>query len=430
MGYSFFNIQKAKDSYNRKMKAFQSSLGASVCNGEDISFADNDISYILKLQHERIKEKGLTMDYEIYSRDETRNDFIVGSTWKDKHYESLVCSHQCGVKRTVKNNGRKCYKDNRKTIIYETITDVLTDSHPDDELVSCPNCGNVSKIAELTEGCPHCNTKYKMDDLFPKITSYYFIDDIGLAGSEGKNGILISTIIAAILHEFLYFIFNWRMFMPWYIIKNGFINQILGMFAVAILGVVIGYFGYTFFLVFRMFFIASSSSSGKGGTIGSRMKFENRMKKVSPEFSFEYFTSKAISLIKTAVYSKDERELLFYEGEALDSKMKDIIDMNYGAALGIVKFSEKDGYVTVVTKAFFDVLYAQDNKVYFKHKNFTATFKKRTDIPINMNFSMTRISCPTCGSSFDATKNKFCPYCGNEYELISDDWILVELKEN
>jgi ribosomal protein S27E len=49
-------------------------------------------------------------------------------------------------------------------------------------------------------------------------------------------------------------------------------------------------------------------------------------------------------------------------------------------------------------------------------------------MPVKFNFSMTRISCPTCGLSYDATRNKFCPGCGNEYEIISDDWALVELR--
>ena len=170
------------------------------------------------------------------------------------------------------------------------------------------------------------------------------------------------------------------------------------------------------------------SSAGKMGTAGSRSKFEKRMKKISPEFSYEYFTSKALSLIKTAVFSDDESELLFYEGKALDPKMKDIIDLNYGGALGCKDIYEDGNFVTVETKAYFDVLYASGDKVYFKKQIFSATFKRRTDIPVNFNFSMTKISCPSCGASFDATKNRDCPYCGSKYEITTDDWALVELK--
>ena len=147
-------------------------------------------------------------------------------------------------------------------------------------------------------------------------------------------------------------------------------------------------------------------------------------------FSYEYFTSKTLSLIKAAVFSEDETELLFYEGKKLDPKMKDIIDMNYGGALGCLSFSEEGNFVTVVTKAYFDVLYADEKGIRAKSQVFSATFKRRTDIPVSLSFSMTRIECPSCGASFDATKNKNCPYCGNQYEITTDDWALTELKYN
>ena len=82
----------------------------------------------------------------------------------------------------------------------------------------------------------------------------------------------------------------------------------------------------------------------------------------------------------------------------------------------------------MVVDAYFDVLYATDRGVKYKDQVFSALLRRRTDIPFNYNFSMTRIACPTCGSSFDATKNRICPNCGNSYEMISDDWVLSKIK--
>ena len=419
MGYKFFNIQPVKKSFEKKLNEFVNSLGNAISKGEKIFFADNDITYTLKLQNERIKEKDLEIEYEVYKRDNERNEFIAGSDWKDAHYESVVCFKPFGVKRVVKRNGKKVYKDNHKCVLYGTMTDVLMNSHPEDDLFSCPNCGAVSTIAELQNGCPYCSTIYKMDDLFPKVTGYYFLDDPGIDKGDYIRGFVISAIICTF---FLFIVVA--------IANRGQVNLafILGLLiGCPIEGVVMGFFMYSYFLLIRLI-VKAIASTGKMGTAGSRMRFEARMKRVNPEFSFEYFTSKAISLIKTAIYSKDEKELLFYNGESLDEKMKNIIDLNYGGALGLKSFKEEDGIVTVITDAFFDVLYADENKVYQKHQVFNAVFQRRVDIPVNFNFSMTRISCPTCGASYDATKNKFCPNCGNEYEITSDDWALIELK--
>ena len=426
MGYNFFGDIQISNAIGRKLGEFRSSLGEAVSMGKNITFADRDIAYSMKLQRDRIARKGLELDYDVYLRDENNNQFHPASSWKDAHYESTVCFNPCGRKRIVKKNGKVCYKDDRKSILYETVTDVITGTHPDDDPISCPNCGAVSTVAGLQNGCAYCGTRFQMDELFPKVTSYYFIDDVAINKSEFKTGYIKAYFVAMIATYILMCILKGEVYLPWNLLTHP--SKLISTSIGIVLGSIpIAYVLYAYFLFMRLIFRGASSSS-KMGTIGSRKKFEARMKTISPEFSFEYFTSRAQSLIKTAVLSDDERQLTFYEGTALDPKMKDIIDMNYGGALGCLNFREDGNFVTVITKAYFDVLYATDSKVYYKPEAFTATFRRRTDIPVNFNFSMSRIACPSCGASFDATKIKNCPYCGNKYEITSDDWALVELK--
>ena len=290
--------------------------------------------------------------------------------------------------------------------------------HPDDETCCCPNCGSVSTIEQLQGGCPYCGTMYKMDDLFPKVTGYYFLNDVAVAGNEGKKGIGISILIS--------FIINFLIMVIASIANHNSlsIGTIIGLIFVSLIA---GYFFYAIFMAIRLIVVGSCQSAGKYGTIGSRKKFEQRMKMITPEFSFEYFTSKAISLIKTAIYSENAQELMFYRGGALNPEFKDVIDLNYGGALGLANVTEENRIVTVATDAFFDVLYERDSKVIFKRERLRAVFQRRTDIPINLQFSMTKIQCPTCGGSFNAIRNRKCPYCGNDYDIISQDWVLVEL---
>ena len=418
MGYNLFKITELKDSFKQKLKSFVDTLGLAIRDGKRITFADNDISYVLDLQHKRIQHKGLTMDYEIYDRD-LSSGAMVGSQWKDAHYESFVCHEQYGVKRTITRNGEKIYSDKKKNILYTTITDVTSGVHPDNEIISCPNCGNVSTIAEVEHGCAYCGTMYKMSDLFPKVTGYFFLEDVGIAGNEHKSGIMRSMLITTIC-----------MVLPVLIFGKGplGIGKILTSLFMVPLGLLAGYFLYSIFMLFRLIIVGSRQSSGKWGTIGSRKKFEQKMKAYSPEFSFEYFTSKAISLIKAAIYSPNEQELPSYKGASIAPQFKDIIDLNYGGALGLSDFREENGTVLVATDAFFDVLYYEEGKIKNRRETFRAVFRRRIDIPIDMQFSMTRIQCLMCGASFNAVQNKMCPYCGNEYDIESQDWVLVELR--
>lgn len=424
----FFNVQEITGVNKTKLLNFRNSIGEAVRHGTEISFADRDINYSLKLQNERLAEKGIDLETKIYNRDEDGNKFMSGRKWKDSHYESTMCFSWCGIKRTVKKDGKWRYSDNKKTVIYETVTDVVSGAHPDDDAFNCPNCGTVSTVAGLQDGCAYCGTKFQMDDLFPKVSSYYFLDDVGMSKKEFWLGYLPFYFITAIAIYVLACYLRGEVYLPHNLIhyKGYLIGTLIG---IPLGSIPLGYIMYAYFLFIRMI-VKAILSVGKMGTAGSRRSFESRMKQVSPEFSYEYFTSKAISLIKTAIYSKNPQDLLFYTGGELDPKMKDIIDLNYGGALGCKKFKDEGNMVRVVTKAYFDVLYANGNHIYSKSQVFAATFVRRTDLPVNLNFSMTRIQCPTCGASFDATKNKNCPYCDNQYEITTDDWALVELKYN
>ena len=428
MGYNFFNIKEVSGVFNQKLNEFRASLGTAISTGRGIPFADSDISYVLKLQHDRIRRKGMELEYNIYARNEGDNRFISGSNWQDAHYNSMVCFNQSGIKRIVRRGGNASYKDEIRAVMYGTITDVVNGTHPDNDPYSCPNCGSVSTVASLQNGCQYCGTRFKMDELFPKITSYYFLEDAGMTKKELLTGFLKVYPFTMAGTYILCCILRGDVYLPWNLVHH--ISTLIAMVIGIILGCVpISYFIYAYFLFMRLI-VKAISNAGKMGTAGSRSRFESRMKRISPEFSYEYFTSKVLSLIKTAVYSQDERELMFYEGNALDPKMKDIIDLNYGGALGCLSFKDEGNLVTVVTKAYFDVLYATENKVYSKSQVFTATLRRRTDIPVNMNFSMTRIACPSCGASFDATRIKNCPYCGNKYDGISNDWVLIDLRYN
>ena len=427
MGYNFFNVQKVKDSFKVKIEQFLKSLGPAIKNGEDITFADNDITYALRLQHDRIKEKGLDIDYELYERDTKPAPVFVGQNWSDAHYESAVCFKEIGVKRSVTKDGQVIFKDKRKTVSYQTITDVKTGTHPDDENYCCPSCGSVAKISELVNGCPYCGIRYKMDDLFPKVTSFYFLDAVGMTGKESREGMLPFLTITPIVLIIIYFIVQAGQLFIEGINIGKIVGMIFGALGVGIMGVIMGYILFSYSLMFKLFSTAVNESS-KIGTAGSRNKFEKKMKALSPEFSFEYFTGKAVSLIKTTIFSKNEEDLLFYTGKQIDPKFKDIIDLNYGGALGIEGFEEKDGLTTVYTDVFFDVLYAGEDKIRKNREVYRAVFQRRTDLPVNFNFSMTRIMCPTCATSFDATKVNICPSCGHEYDIIEDDWTLADLR--
>ena len=430
MGRHYHKAIPMRPAYDEKLISFSNSLGEAIGKGKTIPNADNDVTYILKLQHDRIKEKNIEMDYEVFkwtNDSALGNTFFDGEVWYDEHYISTVGLSFLGTKRTIRQNGQIIYRDKHRRDFYATITNVLPDYRPDDENYVCPNCSAVSTIAELQNGCPYCGTQYKMDDLFPKITGYYFFDSLRMTKKQVLIGWPVCTAICALFVLLCRPLINSipdiaEILQSYH--DPAYAEFILyGPISCIIWG------GFLFLVLHLLSKLAKVLVDGQRmGTARSRERFEQRMEKITPGFSFEYFKNKAISLIKTAVYSKDEGELLCYKGEPLPPEFKDIIDLNYAGTFGLKDFKEENGIISVETKSYFDVLSVKDSVVSRTQPVISATFQRRTDIPVNLNFSMTKINCAACARSFNPVKNKFCPSCGKEYELISDDWVLTDLK--
>lgn len=43
-------------------------------------------------------------------------------------------------------------------------------------------------------------------------------------------------------------------------------------------------------------------------------------------------------------------------------------------------------------------------------------------------FSITSVACPNCGGSFDAVRQKVCPYCGSEYHMENEGWVIEDMR--
>ena len=65
MGRHYQKAIPMRPAYDEKLISFSSSLGDAICKGKTIPYADNDVTYALKLQNDRLKEKNIEMDFEV-----------------------------------------------------------------------------------------------------------------------------------------------------------------------------------------------------------------------------------------------------------------------------------------------------------------------------------------------------------------------------
>ena len=70
----------------------------------------------------------------------------------------------------------------------------------------------------------------------------------------------------------------------------------------------------------------------------------------------------------------------------------------------------------------------ENNKLYQQKHPYNVTINKDIRIVNDSSFSIEKISCKSCGGSFDAEYVKNCPYCNSEFNLINYDYVISEVK--
>lgn len=406
---------------------FIEQLDEAVSGERELTDGDQDTRYALKLQQERLQEKNAKLRYHITPRGSFAKGKLHPRKWMDTLYESQIMWYSCEWEREITAGEGKPFRQKRKTVIYETKTDVIGGQSVKDEVYVCPGCGAPSKIKDLMNGCPYCGVKFQMSELYPKISNHYMVEDAGRTDRELKSyigkfmiGTGIGFLILLIISSFV------RGEVP--PIK---VSTVIFWLLGAGIGGVVGGYILSAYVMIGYAFVQAGRTVPMLGTLGSGKRFENHMKRYSPEFSYEYFTGKVISMLKMVLFAKDPQELPFYLGKSLDTRFHDLVDILFRGAVGFQGMKEKDGYLHVTVDVFLDNAYIRDGKVSANNREkLRVTLVKNLNVPIQYNFSVKKMECPNCHGSFDATKNKTCPFCNGTYRIEDADWAIesIEMK--
>ncbi|MDE6213578.1 MAG: hypothetical protein K2M70_08925 [Lachnospiraceae bacterium] len=382
---------------------------------------DQDLQYGLELQNKRLQKKGLSMLYKFVPRGHFADGMKNYKSWRDAHYTSTLQVRTCRMERRLYRGPKKEHEDKENMTFVQTITDVNTPQLIENDVYNCPNCSAPVSIVELQKGCPYCSAHFEISDIFPKVSNYYFYKDPGMTEKEYK-AYMAKFMIACGLLFFLYGTF--------FNINNAngsLISIIISQVVTSIVGgVVMGYFITSLALLGKLFRNAGKTlcllpSMGTGG------RFVRQMQRYSPEFSFEYFSNKIVSLLKMILFADNPSDLPVYIGNPLGNMFENIVDVLYTGVLGLKTFTVNGDFCEVSVNVFLDNLYDDGKRIFQRRNKYRVWVRKNIKRPTNLNFSIRHLQCKGCGMSFDATKEKHCPGCGTEYDLTTEDWVVTKI---
>lgn len=153
------------------------------------------------------------------------------------------------------------------------------------------------------------------------------------------------------------------------------------------------------------------------------------MKQYSPEFSFEYFSSKVISLLKMILFAEDVQELAQYTGNLSGELYPDVVDATFAGAIALKKFQIVGDYAELDVDAYVEVMHDKEWRIKRKVEKYRMHLRRNVKVPIDYHFSIKKIQCKNCAGSFDATKFKTCPNCGTKYDIGDDDWVVTSIEK-
>lgn len=403
---------------------FAISLEEYTKTGKAPAEGDQNIQYALELQDERLKKKNLTMEYKLVPRGQIPKGREQNRTWSDEHYTSTLLVRSCKLDRSFFRGMKKMHRTHKYMKFFQEITDVNTPQLIGNDVYNCPDCGASVTIDKLQKGCPYCGACFEMSDIFPKVSNYYFLEDTGLTKEECIKLFLICTLIGAAI-DFVFGMVYCYFFEPEVqrsITMSLFIGFLVVLFGAPTSG--------AYFMVFALLgkaFWESGRSLRFVPTLGSRLRFVTQMQQYSPEFSYEYFSNKVISLLKMIIFADNPSDLPVYTGVPLGNMFENVVDVFFTGAIGFRKLRIEGNFCLVTVDVFLDTLYDNGKRLFERRVKYRMEVKRDISKPVNMYFSIRHLKCKGCGMSFDATKEKFCPGCGTIYDLETEDWVVTKI---
>lgn len=413
-----------KKSARDMFETFAVELEEFTRTGKEPSRGSQDVQYALELQKRRLKDKGLVMKYDFLPRGHFYHRRGAAKNWSDERYTSKLEYRTCRVERKVYQDQKKIFDKGYNAYFYQTITDIGGQRAAEEEHL-CPNCGAVSPIRVLEDGCPYCGTFFKMTDLFPKVTGFYFVRDVSGTQTELKQSILKIAkplVIAFSILLFLAYLGNPDMN------RSILLCAVVAVLGGSIFGGILGYVLWAVRMLASMFWTAGKGIPMLFNAAGSGKRFISQMKRYSPEISFEYFTGKVVSILKMILFSEDAGELTCYAGAPLGGMFDNLIDSSFSGAVALKRFSVKEGRCYVTVEVYMEDLYEDGGSVRAKDEKFRMSLYRSLRKPIDLHFSIKAMHCQSCGKSFDATKERCCPSCGTQHEMADEDWVVTEIR--
>ena len=415
-----------KNEEKQHYQQFAKQLSDWYCNGKTPELASQDTRFTLELQKQKLRSLGLDMQIQFRKPNVCKNG-VGALSYGDSVFVNSIIGGSKHITTNIRSSQNEIYSSDAEgglTIVMQNLKEGGAPSP--DTAMCCPNCGAPSTLGKLESGCEFCNTKFLMDELYPKVM-HFFIQEDSKALFDTKQ---IKKYFVGCTGFILAILFVSTLFKAFTGKMNRFnlLTDIAsGLLASVILGILFGVGAW--FIVNSIGTIKLMGKDARGGSkMAKSLIFCHKMHTLDPTFSTEYFRDKSMSLLKLMLYSQNPQELtICCCDKPIPEKLREIVDITYKNS-GVNKYSIRDGVCDVSLTFYTDSLHYRGGKILRESDKIRMSLRKVIKKPTDLGFSVMAVTCPSCGASFDAEKTKNCPFCGNIYPIEENEWVVTDIR--
>lgn len=410
---------------------------------------------ILELQHRRLQDMNIDLDFISLQQKYTDEGPIKWYSYFDGKYEISDATEEISSTRFYRYSGREIYKKKSNQLAYYTFLNAKAQG-PNE--IICPNCGNTTTRENLLDGCDYCRSKFTIEDLGARISSFALRSDwnitnikyedtkqevskwvdivIGIVG--GTAGFLISS--------------------PFVIFTNMSFLAKVGHIAAAVL---IGAFLAKF--IVRSFISGAVQSTnidiGKAlggpstGTVNAAEEIAKalhaeqemteavieedtispqiaqQIKAYDPLFSLNGFLSNVQNKLSLVLYAKTPKQINALSNCEL-SKFLEVYKYVFEAdviSLKLTNYQRDDALQHATTTAKLRLVERTDaGHIVVSNSLVELKLVKSTACTTQAVRGPEILRCKGCGATLSLLEGKECGYCGRELNLVDYDWTISE----
>lgn len=429
------------DPLTKSMSAFRAAysefLGNAVydkSNSKLQNHAAQLLWHCIYLQKRRLEPQGLQIKLDAHRRAYSKDPAVRSSAYFDGKYNVNDVYEEIYATKTFSCSGHPIKSIYNKEVAHYTFLSAKTMGNDD---VVCPNCGSISSRINLIDGCDYCGTKFTVEDLDNRISSFGFRRDFQV--SEKKRQAIRKLICPWIYMSGIMPMFYMGLFLPFLYVEemNLFLRFAMGLFC----GIGLGFAGFAL-VFFSMFFILPVVVLANlyWGVLNDRiayrpekeiekeMKMAKKVRAGDPLFSIQSFFGNVQNKLCAIHFADNSSEVNAFSDCDLSrytKEYKDVVDIDT-LSLSMDSYERKGGVQRAIVSASL-LLREFKNGTLEERKEILRVFlEKNEDCKTQTVCAPSILKCRGCGSSLSLMDGKTCEYCGRELDMKAYDWVIVQ----